>query len=235
MSAIEKLLIYQEEDKKLVEIERKLKESDSRKKGIQAQRFLSTVSETISGIEVKSQELCVNYEKALEEFKVLVEENAEFQTIIEKVNDEKEIAYLKNQAVALQKKHKDLMEKVSRIEQEMNDVARQYAKLKKETIAYQEQYKKSKDDYEKEKVAIEPERKAIEAKLKEIALDIPSDIMNTYKEKRKDKHFPIVYKLAAKDNHCSACGTELSMKQLDALKKEDTVIECENCRRLIFK
>ena len=235
MSVIEKLLVYQEEDKSLFEIENKLKESDSRKKGMQAQRFLSTVSETIASIDAKSQELCANYEKAIEELGALAEENAEFQSITEKISDEKEIAYLKGKATALQKKHKDLMDKVTKLEQEMNDIARQYGKLKKETASYQEQYKKSREEYEKEKVSAEPKRREIEAKLKEIAVDIPTDIMEMYKEKRRDKHFPIVYKLDGKATHCSACGTELSMKQLDALKKEGTVIECENCRRLIFK
>ena len=234
MSAIEKLLVYQEEDKNLFEIENKLKESSARKKGMQAQRFLATVSETVSSIEAKSQELCANYEKALEELKALSEENAEFENLTD-ITDEKEIAYLKSKATALQKKHKDLIDKVSKLEQEMNEIARQYGKLRKETTLYQEQYKKSREEYEKEKVAAEPARKQIEARLKEIATDIPTNIMETYKEKRKDKHFPIVYKLDGKATHCSACGTELSMKQLDALKKEGTVIECENCRRLIFK
>ena len=66
-----------------------------------------------------------------------------------------------------------------------------------------------------------------------IKKDIPAEIMQKYKEKRKDKHFPIVYRI--NDRHCSACGTELSMAQLYKLEKEDELIECENCRRLIFK
>jgi len=58
--------------------------------------------------------------------------------------------------------------------------------------------------------------------------------MEKYLEKRKDKQFPIVYKLTSKDKHCTACGTELSLKQLDELKKKDNVFECENCRKLLF-
>jgi len=235
MSAIEKLLIYQEEDRNLVEIENKLKESEARKKGIQAQRFLATVSETISSIEAKSQELCALYEKAVDELKHLCEEISEFESAINEKTDESNISYLKEQADKLLQKHKSLIAKVAKLEQDMNDVARQYGKLKKETALYQDQYKKSREEYEKEKIAAEPLRKKIEAKLKELAVDIPPATLEQYKEKRKDKHFPIVYKLEEKSNHCAACGTEFSMKQLDALKKEGTVIECENCRRLIFK
>ena len=45
MSIVEKLLAYQEEDAKLFELEKKLNECDARKKGIQATRFLRSVSD----------------------------------------------------------------------------------------------------------------------------------------------------------------------------------------------
>ena len=235
MSALEKLLAYQEEDKNLVQLENKLKDSDSRKKGIQAQRFLATVSETIASIEAKSQELCVSYERAINELNDVIEQNEGFDESVKNAQEEKEINYLKIKASELQKKLKDLADKVAKIEQEMNEIARQYGKLRKETTVYQDQYKKSREEYEKEKVAVEPEKKQIEAKLKVLSADIPAEVLEKYTEKRKDKRFPIVYKLDKNSSHCPACGTELSMKQIDSLKKEGVLIECENCRRLIFK
>ena len=116
----------------------------------------------------------------------------------------------------------------------MSELTVQYTKLKKETVAYQEQYQKSGAEYAKLKEAVAPERKQIEEDLKKLSIGIPPEILLQYLEKRKDKQFPIVYKVTAKDKHCSACGTELSLKQLDGLKKENAVIECENCRKLIF-
>ena len=76
--------------------------------------------------------------------------------------------------------------------------------------------------------------KKIEDNLKKLSASIPADIMNKYVEKRKDKQFPIVYTVSAKDRHCTACGTELSLKQLENLKKDDVVHECENCRKIIL-
>ena len=58
MSVIEKLLAYQEEDKKLFAIEKQLKDCEARKNGVKARKFLSTVSETLAGIEAKASELC---------------------------------------------------------------------------------------------------------------------------------------------------------------------------------
>ena len=235
MSIIEKLLAYQEEDKKLFAIEKQLKDCEARKNGVKARKFLSTVGETLAEIEAKSSELCGLYASLINELEKIKEDNAEFGAIAEGADDEKEIAYLKGKSDELSKKLDELMKKVQRTEAEMNEVARQYAKLRKETMFYQEQLKVSGAEYDKFKAPFEPEIKKIEGELKVLAKDIPADLMEKYSEKRKDKRFPIVYGLGEKECHCGCCGTELSMKQLDKLKKEDSIIECENCRVLLFR
>ena len=234
MSINEKLFAYQEEDAKLFEIEKKLKESEARKKGVQAERFLRSVSDTLAGIEAKAQELNCAFEQSQVELEKVFEESEEFKTIANKVSDEKEIAYLKDRANKLSKTLDELLKKIQKIEQEMNEIALQYNKLKKDTALYQEQYEKSGAEYSKLRESLAPERKKIEENLKSLAVGIPPAYIEKYNEKRKDKQFPIVFKITSKDKHCSACGTELSLKQLDKLKKEDSLIECENCRKLIF-
>lgn len=233
MTKIERLLAYQEEDAKLNEIERKLGESEARKKGLEAQRFLKSVGETLSGMEAKAQELCANYDNCEKELEALKEDNAEFDLIAQKVEDNKEISYLKTKASELGRELNELYGKVMKIKQEMRDLAVVYGKLRKETGAYQEQYKSSGEEYGKLKNSLEPERKQIEEKLAGLEKDVLPELMKKYKEKRKDKHFPIVYQVDGK--HCAYCQTELSLLQLDKLKEDGTVIECENCRRLIFK
>ena len=234
MSINEKLFAYQEEDAKLFEIEKKLKESEARKKGVQAERFLRSVSDTLAGIEAKAQELNNAFEQSQAELEKVFEESEEFKTIANKVSDEKEIAYIKDRANKLSKTLDELLKKIQKIEQEMNEIALQYNKLKKDTALYQEQYEKSGAEYSKLRESLAPERKKIEENLKALAVGIPPAYIEKYNEKRKDKQFPIVFKITSKDKHCSACGTELSLKQLDKLKKEDSIIECENCRKLIF-
>lgn len=234
MAINEKLFAYQQEDAKLFDIEKKLKESNARKKGVQAERFLRSVSETLAGIEAKAQELNNAFEATQVELAKVNEESEEFKAIAQKVSDEKEIAYLKERALKLSKTLDELLRKIKKIEQEMAELASTYSKLKKDTVLYQEQYAKSGEEYSKLKEELAPERKAVEENLKKLAVGIPPAYLEKYNEKRKDKQFPIIYKISSKDKHCAACGTELSLKQLDKLKKEDSVLECENCRKLLF-
>ncbi len=235
MSIIEKLLAYQEEDKKLFAIEKQLKNCEARKNGVKAQKFLQSVSETLAGIEAKSYELCNAYEQLSKELDKIKDDNAEFDSIADTAEDETEITYLKSKALSLSKQLDELNKKILKSEQEMNDVAKQYSRLRKETLFYQEQLKASKTDYETFKKPFEPEMREIDARLKVLAKEIPAEILTKYTDKRKDKRFPIVYALKENELHCGACGTELSMKQLDKLKKEDALIECENCRYLLYK
>ena len=233
MSTIEKILAYQAEDKKLFDIEKQLNECAARQNGIKAQRFLRGVSETLAGLDAKSQELCAAYAQATSALEDLKDDNAEFSAIAEKVQDEKELSYLKSKADELIKSLNELTLKVQKIKQEMNDLAVAYGKFKKETVYYQDLYKKSGEEYSALKEKVAPERKEIEKKLETLEKDVPADVMQKYKEKRKDKHFPIVYKING--SYCSACGTGLSKSVLDKLEKDGAHIECENCRRLIFK
>ena len=116
MSTIEKLLAYQAEDAKLFEIEKKLNESDARKKGIQATRFLRSVSDTLASIEAKAQELNSAYEAAQSELQKLDEESEEFKTIAKNVIDEEEISYLKTRASKLAKTLDELLRKIQKLE-----------------------------------------------------------------------------------------------------------------------
>ena len=146
MSTIEKILAYQAEDKKLFDIEKQLNECAARQNGIKAQRFLRGVSETLAGLDAKSQELCAAYAQATSALEDLKDDNAEFSAIAEKVQDEKELSYLKSKADELIKSLNELTLKVQKIKQEMNDLAVAYGKFKKETVYYQDLYKKDNID-----------------------------------------------------------------------------------------
>jgi predicted nucleic acid-binding Zn-ribbon protein len=56
--------------------------------------------------------------------------------------------------------------------------------------------------------------------------------MEKYKNKRKEKIFPIYVKI--QDKRCSFCGMELPLVAVNKLTG-DVTIECDSCHRVIFK
>ena len=57
-------------------------------------------------------------------------------------------------------------------------------------------------------------------------------LMESYDKKRKEKLFPIIFE--AKEDVCGACSMNLSMIDIAKLKNGE-IIECDNCRRLLYK
>ena len=128
-----------------------------------------------------------------------------------------------------------LQAQASALTEDINAVLRSYQKLKVNTKAMQAQYKEFKVKYDELKTGREEERKAIESKLAALEKSVDGALMEKYKAKRKDKMFPILFEAKGeKSNMCGKCLMEISMADVNKLKGGE-VIECDNCRCLIYK
>ena len=72
----------------------------------------------------------------------------------------------------------------------------------------------------------------IEAGLSGIEKEIPTALFEKYNKKKQDKIFPVF--VPEMNNSCGGCMMELPSAQIEKLAKEG-FLECENCRRIIFK
>ncbi len=227
---IEKLLEYQTIDGGLKAIENDLRASEEFKKYAQAVKFLKTVAESKSQIESKAGALMSSLAALEEKLEKLNEDKGEFKDF-QKEDEEATLAFLKKKAFELGKKFAALEAEIAKLSQDMSDLTAQYKTLMGKTklmLAQQDEYKAKYEELSKAKDA---EKLAIKKQLDAIGKEIPAEYLAKYKEKRKDPKFPIVYEVNGR--HCTACGTELSQLEYSRLKNEK-IVECENCRRLIF-
>jgi len=228
-----KLLEYQEEDRKLKEIEDRLKSNDDFKKYNVAVRFLKTVGETKQQIEDRAKYLMSVLGDLESKYAHLQEEEAEFDQT-EHADDETTVAFLKKKAQELSKALGEIEKEIEKLTQEMTDLVAQYKKLSAENKAMREQYEKTKSAVADIQKSVEKDRAEINARLNEIAKDIPKELMEKYQTARRSSKLPLVHVVEEKDlRHCVACGTEFSALSVATLKK-NRFIECENCRKLIF-
>lgn len=227
---VEKLLEYQEVDRSLKSIEEELRKSDEFKKYAQAVKFLKTVTESKAQIESKATSLLSSMQALEAKLKQLNEDKNEFGQIKD-IENEDTLAFLKKKSQELSKQCALLETEIEKLTKEMTELLRSYKELMDKTKLMLAQQDENKEKYEKLSKDKAKEKDAINKKLEKIAKDIPEEYLNKYKEKRKDSKFPIIYEIQGK--HCSACGTELSQLALSRIKTEK-IIECENCRRLVF-
>ena len=81
------------------------------------------------------------------------------------------------------------------------------------------------------KASKEAERKEIETQLADVEKNVPANMMEIYRTKRKERIFPVVGELTG--NRCPYCSMEPPLAARSKLTGGGT-IECDNCHRIIF-
>lgn len=230
---IQKLLAYQNEDAKLREIEKTLVSSDARKKMLSAKKYIDSVVENVNKLDDKAKGLEVAYQQATNEQLKLQEQQLELVRALDENEDENAISFLMKKVDELISKIKALGDKATAIEEEIKTIVNEYNTIKVKTKAANEQYLKNGALYNELKKSLKTEKEEVDKCLANIQKDIEPSIMEKYLTKRNvGKMYPVLYEL--RGNSCSACNMELSMAELNKLKKGE-VVECGNCGRVIYQ
>lgn len=228
---IEQLLKYQDVDAGLRKIEMELSGSEARKKAVTAKKFLESVDETVTKLDVKAAELAHIYEKMQEESKILSEQREEFVGALEHAEDENALNYLSKKADELYAKVKNLSQEANKVAEAMQAVYKEYAAIRGNIKTAQAQYTENGKIYNELKASKQDERNKIEGELKELEKQVDAKLMERYKAKRAAKIFPIIYEV--RGNVCGACNMELPTSMLAGLKNGE-IIECDQCGRLLY-
>lgn len=231
MSKLNDLLEYQKVDGELRKIEQELAASEERKKYIQAKKFMESAREKLEAQDKRAVELKAMRDRLtqrLEETSKAIDEYAELDEMLEGGAD---ISFYKKNAQALSEKLRALKSELNTLLSDISAASEEYKKFKEQTIAMQKQFKEYNEKFKEVKGARAAEAGEITKQLEKIAKSIPAEILEKYQQKRKERIFPILVPLTA--GRC-ICGMDLSLAQQGKLAGGN-VIECEHCRRFIYK
>ncbi len=232
MSVIEQLLKYQQEDSKLLAIEREVANSDERKKLVQAKNFVDKATERLDGLEAKATELFALINTLNKKCDGINEDLAEFTHIDEMISDGADISFYKKNILQLTEQIRALREEINNLVKTAKKADEEYRALKEKTISVQSQQAELSENYKKLKKSKMEETLAIQKELDKLKEGLPSETIKRYEIKRSERIFPIICEV--KGGRCSKCGTELSISAKDALDSGKPV-ECENCHRFLYK
>jgi len=228
----QKLFQYQETDAKLREIEVELAGSEERKKYASARKFLEGYNENVNKIDLRAKELIAVLTNLNKTYSKLSEEAKDFEPVLESSEDENEIAFYQKKIDELLAKLSKLESEIGALTEEMNSLLGTYSQLNAKGRVARAQYDEFSVKYKELKETKKVEMTKIEKELQKLEKDIDPALMAKYKAKRADKMFPILYKLNG--NMCGKCMMEVSMSEVVKLNG-GAVIECDNCRSLIYK
>ena len=229
---IESILAYQTVDARLNKIETELAKSEERNKAIKAKKYLEGVEENIIKMDMRAAELIDLFNKMEEERKALLKQEEEFTGIIAEVQDENQASFLIKKADEVLNRLKSIEGEVERINKEIQNLVKEFITLKNTVKAAKLQYAENSEKYKKLKEEKQSERDEIVAELTKLKEKVDPEIMAKYLQKRADKLFPIIYEVQGEV--CGACNMNLSLSEISKLKNGE-VIECDTCRRLLYK
>lgn len=229
---LQAILNYQEIDKKLYALERELAGCEERKEYIKAKKFLESAADKLDAYDAKAAQLKSEAVGLTKKYLAAEDTLKDFANLDELVEDGADISFYKKKALSISDQLKKIKAELSALTAAINSTHEEYQKLKKQVIAMQKQYKDAFEKYNVVKASKEGERKAIEAELAEARKGVSPEVMEKYRTKRKEKVFPVVGKL--KNDRCPFCGMEPPLAARSKLTGGG-VIECDNCRRIIYE
>jgi predicted nucleic acid-binding Zn-ribbon protein len=223
MVELQAILKYQEIDKRLYALERELAGCDERKEYVKAKKFLETAADKLDAYDAKAAGLKNQAIELTNKYLKTEDTLKDFSNIDELVEEGADIAFYKKNALALSDKLKKIKAELNELTASVNATDAEYQKFKKQVIEMQKKYKEAFDKYNAVKKS--------KAELKAASADVSPETMEKYKNKRKERVFPVVGQL--KDNRCPFCGMEPPLAARSKLTGGGT-IECDNCRRIIY-
>lgn len=232
MEQVKQLLLYQEEDSKLLKIEHDAQGSEEWKNFSQAKSFLTKAPEKLENLDAKARELSAALNLLDEKYAEIEETLKDFENLDELVEEGADISFYKKNATQISEKLKAIKAEVNNLLKTIKDSDDEYQAMKKKTIAVQKQYQEYYAVYQAYKKTKIEEMNAVKQQLDKLAKQIDPEVLKKYQMKRSERIFPII--CAVKNNRCPKCGIELSLVGKEKVSGGG-VTECDNCHRFLYQ
>lgn len=229
--SLQAILNYQEVDAKLFKLERELAGSEERKEYVKVKKFLESAPEKLDSLEMKAQSLKAEADELVKKYEQLEDTLGDFEHLDELVTEGADIAFYKKKAQTKVEQLKKMKVDLAALVANVKATEAEYQKLKKTVISAQKQYAEVSEKYKAVKAAKDPEKKKLAGELAKLETEVPANLLEVYKMKRKEKIFPVVGELVGA--RCPFCSMEPPLAARNKLTGGAT-IECDNCHRIIF-
>lgn len=232
MSQIERLLKYQAEDSKLLQIEREAATSEEWKNYSQAKSFLTKAPEKLEAMDARAHEITLMLDKLNKKYEEIAETLKDFENIDELVEGGADITFYKKNVTQITDRLKSIKSEINALVKSVKEADEEYQALKKKTISVQKQYTEYSAKYQEYKKGKLAEMDKVREELKNLSKDLNPEVLKRYEMKRSERIFPII--CAVKNDRCSKCGMELSIIGKEKIAGGE-VTECDNCHRFLYK
>lgn len=133
----------------------------------------------------------------------------------------------------LEKNLDNIESELSKLYQRLDNIKGEAYKITLKVKELQATFASAKAAYEAKSSAMKKDFDESYKELQALESKIDTKIMTSYKNLRKNQQMPAL--VAYSEGFCRGCGMNISSDLNEIIKDEGMVLECPNCRRLIYK
>lgn len=225
---------YQQIDLQAANVEKKLRGSETRKKLLQARDYIMDAQNLMKKMEADAGELRISYDSIKQKNDLLVSELSSLMgyisesdrntTMQELERMRKEVAEIQGNLNKHERDLQQIIERLSKIESNVNKISANVPKAKRD-------YTDLKEVYDKEAAVTMAEAAPFRQKMQALEVKINPKILQRYNNIKKTRANPLA---PVRNSRCTGCNMELPSVTLKQVVETGTLLECENCGRLLF-
>ncbi len=238
MDKLALLFEYQQADARLEAYERELKNTETRKQLIKLQNYLKKQQALLRDMENRAlveqndlSEVNAQYERMIEQMSKKHKDISEYEQVDPAILDynvvrdlvkEYEATYenivkQKRRAMTAQKKAEETAASLKDMLPRISQAQREFAVLK---TKHEEELQQGAGELENLRKAAEMAASKVDPKL-----------LQRYRHIKQNTAMPVTL---LKNGRCMGCNMELPSRDLAKIKMPDTIVECENCGRILY-
>lgn len=230
----DKILQYQKIEQEALSLKAEMAKSEAWQRFQDAQSKLEAATASIGKLTNEANELLKNYEKMRSRIDAIKSELADFDGILEGVQDVTEADYYLKLISAISEKLTALEKEANGVASRIDQINSAYSKTWEQGVRATQACKNAKAEYGKYAAAFKDRFDEMQKQLIALAKEIPDDIMSEYNRLKRSQKLPIYVKFDAEHKVCGRCRTEVSNDVCAKLKTPGDYAECPNCRRILY-
>lgn len=230
----DKMLQYQKIDQEVNSLKAEISRSEEWQKYQNSQAKLSEATNSINSLTTEANNLLKSYEAMKSKMEALRSEVAEFNGILEDVQDVGEADYYLKLINSLADKLTALEKEANGVASRIDQINNSYSKTWAQGVKATQVSKVAKNEYNDYLAGYKGKFDELQAKLNAVAKDIPQEELKTYLELKKSKKLPVYVEYDAEHKVCGRCRMEVPSDVRSKLKSAGDYAECPNCRRIMF-
>lgn len=230
----DKILQYQKIDQEANALRAEMTKSEAWQKYQDAQSKLDAATSNIGKLTTEANELLKGYEVMKSKMDALKSELAEFDGILEDVQDLNEADYYLKLVGAISDKLNALEKEAAGVANKIEQINGAYSKTWAQGVKASQANKTAKAEYNAFAAGFKDKFDELQKQLNALVKEIPQEVLNEYLTLRKSKKLPVYVEYDAENKVCGRCRMEVPNDVCSKLKSVGDYAECPNCRRIMF-